>query len=59
MGIVIAFIIITGVYVGYHASQIPAPEIEAHSIQLESQTDSFEVSQTLQLRTDQKSILLL
>ena len=58
MGIVIAFIIITGVYVGYHASQTSAPEVEAHSIQLEPQTDSFEVLQTIQLRTDQKSILL-
>ena len=37
MGIVIAFIIITAVYVGYHASQTPETG-EAHDISYPAQT---------------------
>ncbi|MDH3502262.1 MAG: hypothetical protein OEL69_07135 [Nitrosopumilus sp.] len=58
MGIVIAFIIITAVYVGYHASQTSTPEVKGHSIDLDPQIDSFEVSQEIQLKTDQQYILL-
>jgi hypothetical protein len=37
MGIVIAFIIVTAVYVGYHASQTPETG-EAHDISYHAQT---------------------
>ena len=42
MAIVIAFIIVVGAYVGYHASQVPDTG-EAHNIEIEPQIHSYEL----------------
>jgi len=40
MGLVIAFIIVVGAYVGYHASQVTDTG-EAHNIEIDSQIQAY------------------
>jgi len=48
MGLVIAMFIITAAYVGYHAMQPPAEEVEGHNIEVEFLNGNTEIIQALQ-----------